>query len=522
MDGGLDHNEVVWMYNYHRPNNDQKDRDLTCLVYDGSWGGDTGSSGSSQETDVLNNDKNLQFPVVAYDKSSGATNRVFFAVLDDTNGNFQIKVGYHTGSVSSSSPPSDTTNAWGTVKGPFATAVSDANYARRPILNMISTPGDGNMWVQYIEKSTDLGANIRALYSSDQFNTVHYYDITANSYGKGHQMSSSVAIGGTDYLYTTYYMTEGELTDVNYDVYLAVYHVGFQNDSDNEAAEVLRETVTPSTYNESSGYFDVNLAKNPTIELTGTIDDADTGRSNIHAASWVETDTSVTSPPSTGWAAMTLTGTNTVTEEAHITMTPSWSKGTVHRLWIRSDDGTGNYAYSYIDVYVVDAGGVQPVTTYADPTWNLISFPWMSTPTSITDALNGWSWSKALVYDNQNKMWYSYDPSRPAKYNAGFPLIDNKMGLWVQVSSHSQSSGTGSGTTDIPLYTGWNLVGYPTGVAHTVSDALNGVPYDYVQTYDNSTGQIVTLSDTDYMHPGMGYWIHVTSDHTWSVTWENP
>ena len=183
-------------------------------------------------------------------------------------------------------------------------------------------------------------------------------------------------------------------------------------------------------------------------------------------------------------------------------------------------DVDGNYAYSYIDVHVIKSGGgPPPVHTYADPTWNLICFPWMSTPTSITDALSGWSWSRAMVYDNQNKVWYTYNTARAAKYNLGFPMVDNTMGIWVEVSAHGDKSGTGSGTTNVPLYTGWNLVGYPSGTTRTVADALNGIPYDHVQTYDNSTGTIIELSGTDNMVPGLAYWIHVTADATWSVDW---
>ncbi len=521
MDGGDDYNDVVWNYVYHRGSSGS-DRDLSCQVYDdGGWGSDTG--GATKETDVLDNPNNLQFPVVAYDKSSGSANHVFFAVLNDSSGNYQINVGYHSGAVSSSSPPSDTSNAWGTVKGPFATAVSDAEYNRRPIMNMISTPDDGGMWVQYIEKSTPLGPNIMALYSSDNFNTVKYNYVTLDSYGKGHEMSSETKIGSTDYVYTTYHMTKGDLTDVNYDIYLAIYHNGFENDPDTEGPEVLRETAEPTDYNATNGEYYLNLSANPSFELTATANDLDTGRSNIDSAEWLESAPSVTDPASLDWssaASMNLTSGGTAVETPSAMITPSWSTvGQVHRIWIKATDSSGKSDYSYIDINVSAVPSM--VVVNFENGWNMVSFPWMNTTTTLSDALSGLSWDRAMVYNNQNKVWYTYNTARADKYNLGFPTLDNTMGIWVHVTSSGSENGptTNIGTTTVSLYKGWNLVGYPSNTVRTVSNALSGIPYDIVQTYNTTTGQIQTLADTDNMVPGKAYWIHVTADATWSVDW---
>ena len=520
MDGGDDYNDVVWMYNYHRPSSDQKSRNLTCMVFDGAWGADTG--GASKETEVLGNLHNLMFPVVAYDKSSGSTNNVFFAVLNDTSGNFQINVGYHNGTVSSSSPPTDTNTSWGNAKGPFATAVSDAEFDRRPILNMISTPDDKGMWVQYIEKSTDLGANIMALYSSDNFTTVKYNYITMNAYGKCHQMSSETKIGSTDYVYTVYHMTKGDLTDVNYDIYLAIYHNGFEKDPDTQGPAVMRETAEPTDYNTTTGEYDLNLTANPSFELTATANDLDTGRSNISSAEWLESAPSVTDPTTLDWSsatAMSLTSGGTAVETPSAMITPAWSTvGQVHRIWIKATDSSGQADYSYIDINVTSV----PLTVNVAKGWDMVSFPWMNTTTNISTALSGLSWDRAMVYDNQNKVWYTYNTARDAKYNIGFPDVDNTVGIWVHTTSAGLERGptTNIGTTNVSLYKGWNLVGYPSSnTTRTVSNALSGIPYDMVQTYNTTTGEIQTLADNDIMVPGRAYWIHVTADATWSVSW---
>ncbi len=517
MDGGVDANGVIWSYVYHRGSSGS-DRDLSCMVYDGSWGGD--SNGATKETDVLDNSNNLQFPVVAYDKTSGSTNRVFFAVLNDTSGAYQINVGYHEGAVSSGSPPADTSNAWGTVKGPFATAVSDANYNKRPIMNMISTPEDGGMWIQYIEKSTPLGSNIKAIYSTDQFNTVSYHSITSNSYSKGHEMSSSADIGGTDYMYTTYHMTKGELENVNYDVYLTVYHAGFENDPDTQAPEVLRVASTPTIYDSSDGTYEINLKTNPSFDVVATADDGDTGRSGISSAYWMESSTSVSDPTTLDWSTATAMNMNahTVVEKLSYVMNPCWQNNTVHRIWIKATDSAGNDGYSYIDLKVT---GVPTMTVSFDNGWNLISLPWLSSPTSLSDALNGISWDRAMVY--QNGHWYTYNTARDVKFNIGFPMIDNTMGLWV----HTTSAGSITkemqclGTTSISLHKGWNLIGYPSKTADTVANIMSGFDgsYDFIEVYDASSGNIVGLSSSDNMEYGNGYWVHVTAPGTLTVNW---
>ncbi len=517
MDGGNDYNDVVWSFVYHRGSNGN-DRDLSCMVYDGSWGGDSG--GDTKETDVLDNDNNLMFPVVAYDKSSGSANRVFFAVLDDTSRKYQISVGYHEGSVSSGIPPPDTSNAWGNVKGPFATEVLDVDYDKRPLMNMISTPDDGGMWIQYLERSTPLGANIKAVYSNDQFDSVSYYNIASNSYAKGHQMSSSVEIGGTDYVYTTYHMSKGELDNADYDIYLAVYHSGFENDADNLPPEILRPAVTPAIYNSSKEAYEIDLGRNSSFEITATVDDTWTGNSGISSAEWMESDTSVTDPTSLDWdsaSSMNLTS-HTPVEKISAELSPSWEDDTYHRIWIKAEDSAGNTAYTYIDLFVSRA--LTPVEVDFQAGWNLISLPWLTSPTNITDALNGISWDRAMVY--VNGQWYTYNKDRDAKFNLGFPRVDNTMGMWVHTASEGQlSKNTSPITTQIFLSEGWNLVGYPRDTVKTVGDALssfNGT-YDIVETYDPALGDIIELADSDNMEVGKAYWIHVTSTGTWSVEW---
>jgi hypothetical protein len=68
--------------------------------------------------------------------------------------------------------------------------------------------------------------------------------------------------------------------------------------------------------------------------------------------------------------------------------------------------------------------------------------------------------------------------------------------------------------TEIPMKTGWNLVGYPCPENKTVADALSSIAgkYNIVDTYDPVTGKVVRLDPSDFMETGRGYWVHATEE----------
>jgi hypothetical protein len=76
---------------------------------------------------------------------------------------------------------------------------------------------------------------------------------------------------------------------------------------------------------------------------------------------------------------------------------------------------------------------------------------------------------------------------------------------------------------DLPLYVGWNFIGYPSALTRPIDDALLGVQYDMTKTYDAPTGQWLSYDgvtgDLDEMEMGRGYWIYVTEFTLWSLTY---
>ena len=150
--------------------------------------------------------------------------------------------------------------------------------------------------------------------------------------------------------------------------------------------------------------------------------------------------------------------------------------------------------------------------------WNLVTIRWSGEPVDINTAIDG-NWTRAMVYiDGQ---WYTYNKNREAKYNLGFPRLNNTIGLWIYSPSADKIISYYLNTltnTTIHLHKGWNLVGYPSGNDSKVSDALSGVPWVYLQTAD-ADGNTYSLSSDDYLIVNRAYWIYVSEDCDWTVYW---
>jgi hypothetical protein len=174
-----------------------------------------------------------------------------------------------------------------------------------------------------------------------------------------------------------------------------------------------------------------------------------------------------------------------------------------------------------------------PDTTFNIPIhlgWNLISVPLIQSNTSILEALDDsqgdgiTNWSSVKYYSNTGTQvtWKSYNKAVPPE-QCTLSDIDRKMGLWVYITTLGDGNLTVKGdygtSTQITLKTGWNLVGYPAQTTKTVSASLAGTGYDKVEAYNSTSPYIKTLTGSDTMVPGQGYWVHVTSDATWTITW---
>jgi len=173
-----------------------------------------------------------------------------------------------------------------------------------------------------------------------------------------------------------------------------------------------------------------------------------------------------------------------------------------------------------------------PISVVTDG-WEFISFPYEGLSGNVTDVLNdsangdgGTTWDIVQWFDAQAQEWRSYSIYKPPSVN-NLPEVNNTMGLWIHITANggdgylSVGPATSPTLTNIPLYSGWNLVGYPSFIQKSITDALIGTGYDMPVEGFNATApyRLTALLDSYEMKPGEAYWIHVPADTVWIVDW---
>ena len=198
-------------------------------------------------------------------------------------------------------------------------------------------------------------------------------------------------------------------------------------------------------------------------------------------------------------------------------------------------DGIGDTPYADIaggsgvnDNYpLMEHGNSIPSQTYnisLDIGWNLISLPLFQFDKdiySVLSSING-DWDRIKVYDSQSMdPWLSSSIYSPNLNE--IDLMDYTAGIWIHMVNAVNLTVEGAlpVSSDITLYAGWNLVGYPTlNDSIDVGTALWGTGADQVEVCDLAEpGLIKEVGPTYVMQPGEGYWIHVPADTVWTVDW---
>jgi hypothetical protein len=106
--------------------------------------------------------------------------------------------------------------------------------------------------------------------------------------------------------------------------------------------------------------------------------------------------------------------------------------------------------------------------------------------------------------------------------------MDIQHGYWLHATAAVTLTVTGSQPTTITilLCTGWNLVGYPSGTARPVVEALASITgkYDQVLGYDPAAHwrhynpmMSQALNTLAELAPERGYWVHMTQEGTLTV-----
>ena len=174
--------------------------------------------------------------------------------------------------------------------------------------------------------------------------------------------------------------------------------------------------------------------------------------------------------------------------------------------------------------------------------WNLISFNLLPTSNAITDVLSSIAGNYNMVYawdatgaHSSSGNWMRYAPGIPGNT---LSTLDVNQGFWIRMTADDILVITGTPPTIsyISLSTsagGWNLVGYPSALNRSLPDAFSahGVPSaDFSSVYayhanDSDTwkryAQGIPGNDLLELAPGWGYWVKVTSAHSWDVDYSN-
>lgn len=521
-DGVTDQNNVNWHFFYYRESTGDSRMVVVKIQDNNGWSDEISVIGD------LSGGDNHQYPRAAHQNRSG-TNTVYCSALYDDGGvEWDLSTAYVQGDYTSSSSPSFTSQDH--VAG---TEISRSGYIESNVLATTTTEVDDHVWTGYQESGTssfDYGrVNIHGLRSDDLYSTSTKEEITNDNNFKLNPQMDSLTIDGTSYVYTTYHMNEGDCRDVNFNIYLSIMH---------DSWEAVSDIQGPETYLVSTIG---NYTEQSTFNLSATIDDTETGFSEIQDAQWIDTSTSVTDPTTIDWsgaASMALSG-NTQIEVANDTISFSGFTTGWHRIWVRGQDEYNNWGTEYadhVDIYVynpsVDVYSLGVLTAGGESNgWNFISYNKTRVDTVLTSILDDGTYGipgnydKVMWFDANNQEWRSYISGRDSRYN-DLSSWDITMGLWIQMTSDDELEieyDSPPTTTDITLYPGWNMVGYPSSTNRIASDILPSevtkmgifnkyAPYniEYVAKLD---------FDTEAMVSGRAYWLYNGADYNviWTV-----
>ena len=155
-----------------------------------------------------------------------------------------------------------------------------------------------------------------------------------------------------------------------------------------------------------------------------------------------------------------------------------------------------------------------------DEGWNLISLPLIPLDSDIDvvlagiadDVISVWYWNAAA------ERWYSFAPGAASDLTS---MTDGKA-YWINMEAGRTLNLAGTempeGTQLPPAYdvvVGWNMVGFKSTAGNvTAKSYLAGTEYVRIYYYENGHWDIIPADYTDYMNPGLGYWVAFTEPGT--------
>jgi hypothetical protein len=149
---------------------------------------------------------------------------------------------------------------------------------------------------------------------------------------------------------------------------------------------------------------------------------------------------------------------------------------------------------------------------------NLLGMPLLLTSPSLRDLAAGHPWVDAWAYDAcaAPPGWSSAVPADPTTFS--LPI---GRGFWMNATTSDAITALGvvSATNSLRLCAGWNLIALP-GLAAgpTVQSLTAATGATRVMGFDPAGPYHVRdLAGTDVLSSGLGYWVFVSRDTSWTV-----
>jgi hypothetical protein len=195
-----------------------------------------------------------------------------------------------------------------------------------------------------------------------------------------------------------------------------------------------------------------------------------------------------------------------------------WYGENISKIVDVKDEMTGFYWVNLVvhEVAVSTESKLVPMATG----WNLISLcfePADSSTSAVLSSISG----KYDVVKKWDTSSHSFVDATTMDRGNGYFVYVNTACTW----NHTGTNATGS--MDIPLKTGLNLVGYPFNRDKNTGDTLSGLSYYYATPF-NTTAQKydetyipaapAQFNDFQTIEPCTGFWISAKSDQTWTVS----
>ncbi len=157
--------------------------------------------------------------------------------------------------------------------------------------------------------------------------------------------------------------------------------------------------------------------------------------------------------------------------------------------------------------------------------WNMFSVPLQPPVADVTSVLAPIAGEYKAVWAYSRGTWQCYDPANPAL--SDLERIEPGRGYWIHMRTAKRLTVSGTPVeATVPLYRGWNLVGYKAAHPQSVEKALEDSDCDllsiwsfhlgYWRVYDPELPD-PPFSDLTEFAPGIGYWIETRQDCQWKL-----